>query len=1803
MKFSFFTFLILISSASYASGFGAEVSQKSKTPDKFINLPKEASYINFDSFNGSLNTGFKLPIPKVENELSKSIHFAYNSTRYRNLGYGLGFEFATSRFYKNPLTLRANYIFEHNGKAIEYNFDESSGIGHEAELTFFTKAKYNNDKSQIIISFPEGKRLFFNSSNGNLLREESSFKSSFLTYEWDNGLISKIKSYNNLTISFEYSDCKYEEKSKYLFAYGAHYKGAFINTKKCLSSVNYDNEKDVKKVVLSYSDSHLVKVIWEGNELTKIFTAKYANTEFNEDNVSNRIEETKKTISGSPSKDNVLISKGKFGQQFINRDKIVRDLQLRPAHEGAKFSDSIELANTYFADFDNDGVTDVIVESMQHIMGIKDEDIISNDDYGDDEDDARIPEFGAHHINVFRGEVNQSTGAYSLINNSPYQLSGSFKTMVPTCMWHSEDHKHPRENLCNQSSSDDWDYYSRFTPFDEAYRFQTFSHSSLLLGDFNGDGAIDVASCGANNYISYNGYSKFSPAKRHSFPCTSSSTAIDINQDGLSDIVSGKGVYINNGNENFTKLSNDDDFSELITYHQKVHQANGIVRSGENSSGNQSKLNSLSDKYKDKTVFRKHPSDKFELVADSNFQFQAINAKSRHTITYESEDSKWKESSHYGYKKISTFTNMYDGDVDVKYTVNGPKSVLKETTTSNLEIKKKTDFLYAQPIFEPVLNQFIGFQALKKSNSGLKDVNDNIYYIFYTDIKLSDNLKRVPIHGQVDTIAHCEENKCSLLDKIFDNQDFSEIDFNQAKSLKRNDWKVKYHNDLFSSPTYFKYNFKTIELTNYSNNQTVKTNENIYEQYSQNGPLKHKSRILEGANLPYPVGGSSVVPYQETIRQFKVSNGRKLIHSISENNFSNSNLPIKETNYSYILDNNEVRQVSVSQGINTQKVEFDKFGRQIKAISANGDVTTTKYTHIEENQIVTENNNTISTTNYDVLRSTLSKTIVNQAESVNLSTTFKYSQPFILDTVTHDDKTYSYDFKNNNNLIVTVTNEATESVMTLVYDQLGNITKTMKKNKGEAERLISKHVFNASSKKIEEYLPNDVNDEKLHYTFKYDILGRIENKTDHVSNTVSRSEYKDASLLFFINDQLLYKKRLTQTGVLANFEISDDNFEIDQTISKNIISIKSDFDELHYKYDQNNNVSTINNSIGRTIYKEDNALLTRTVNDAITYTKNSRDNITKFEEEDYYTINLKHDSLNRLKTIDNSLYNSNRTFEYSNTGQMKKDSILIDGQNLIKEVLFNKEDQLEKETLTLSDSKLELNYKYKNGRPSSIDNYVSSLEYDDYGYLSKIEYSNGTIVNYNYSSNGKLISFAVGDYKETNLYDSFGKVFKIVSNINPNKAEVTQVFEYTDDLRLKNKPSLKNNSNTIKRNENFSFSLNDVFSDNSRVIEAEGLEVVAQGFDQTLGLLSSQETIRYFSKELHYRNGTFTRYMFIANKLIGAFTINKDQVKFYPIVSDSRNSVRLAFDGSNIALMKNYNAWGELDKSTSSAKYNVEKNIQYDYALLKRHNLNSKYLISNSRLYFPAMGEWITIDPLLFSSPAKLLSQSIFEANGFIYAGGDPLNFIDPSGNFAEPVSATALIGIAGLTIGATGVAAYGIGRGALFLGNFLGGISDADYNSRVHSMNEGAAKAWNAVYKPIVENTAGLAGKLGFAASAGKGLLNAYTGRDMLHADSFDGFRFGQKKINGPQRLWEATSPVMGKMVGKMTEAMPMGWKFATESYWFGVDKIMAGSAESVGFYDDGFRFYNTQPSYNSYDSYNYDYGNSYYYNYNWNY
>ncbi|MBF0315444.1 MAG: peptidoglycan DD-metalloendopeptidase family protein [Oligoflexia bacterium] len=148
-----------------------------------------------------------------------------------------------------------------------------------------------------------------------------------------------------------------------------------------------------------------------------------------------------------------------------------------------------------------------------------------------------------------------------------------------------------------------------------------------------------------------------------------------------------------------------------------------------------------------------------------------------------------------------------------------------------------------------------------------------------------------------------------------------------------------------------------------------------------------------------------------------------------------------------------------------------------------------------------------------------------------------------------------------------------------------------------------------------------------------------------------------------------------------------------------------------------------------------------------------------------------------------------------------------------------------------------------------------------------------------------------------------------------------------------------------------------------------------------------------------------------------ALTING---KTYPLISDYLGNVRAMLSSDpttkrKVLWRRDYSAWGF--KAVLYNQENLEENKRLEQltlwsfaGLIELPGMNKPlvdkeqllFYFSKSRVYSPTIGEWMSVDPLVQSAPADLLSAP-GNWRGVEYASGDPINRTDPQG-LASPI-------------------------------------------------------------------------------------------------------------------------------------------------------------------------------------------------------
>lgn len=159
---------------------------------------------------------------------------------------------------------------------------------------------------------------------------------------------------------------------------------------------------------------------------------------------------------------------------------------------------------------------------------------------------------------------------------------------------------------------------------------------------------------------------------------------------------------------------------------------------------------------------------------------------------------------------------------------------------------------------------------------------------------------------------------------------------------------------------------------------------------------------------------------------------------------------------------------------------------------------------------------------------------------------------------------------------------------------------------------------------------------------------------------------------------------------------------------------------------------------------------------------------------------------------------------------------------------------------------------------------------------------------------------------------------------------------------------------------------------------------------------------RTASSSFHQINGELQKLIEVSGVPVGVLY----KGNFYPAIIDHRMAVvgLLNTDGSAIKFLRHQDAWGNLENVTGDRAF--EKQIAFGYARLMQNPLaeqvtKTKFYFSGTRVYSPAMGEWMSPDATVVWNPEKLINNP-GNWDPFKYANNDPLNFVDENGRFVN---------------------------------------------------------------------------------------------------------------------------------------------------------------------------------------------------------
>ncbi len=454
------------------------------------------------------------------------------------------------------------------------------------------------------------------------------------------------------------------------------------------------------------------------------------------------------------------------------------------------------------------------------------------------------------------------------------------------------------------------------------------------------------------------------------------------------------------------------------------------------------------------------------------------------------------------------------------------------------------------------------------------------------------------------------------------------------------------------------------------------------------------------------------------------------------------------TKYEYDANDTKIKEID-PEG-NTVQFFYDAAGRNYKTINPNGDTIVNSYnTGLQIDKTIFPNGGELKY-EYDVLgRNTSLTTPEGRTAYLKYDKNGRVIKEY---DQLGNGKKYTYDA--NGNIIV-------------VTDALGNTVNTD---------------YDANGRVIK------VTDEMSNvYTYTYDAFGNVLSSTDPMGYT----EYKEYDVMGYLsstkdkngnvtNYAVDNMGRLTKvTDPLGNQSTFEYNLRgnLVKQISPEQVEVNYEYDEVgrilkvidphthltNQSYDLNGNVVSITDELGNTRYIE--------------YDNNQ--NVVKKSDNLDNNILFTYDSMNNLTSITSrsSVGNNITTYEYDLDDKLIKETDVLGNSNL-----------------TTYDSV---------GRVETFidkDGIKTTFTYDKLNRPTKVEYGDGTEVNYTFNADGTINNFVDWNGTTSFEYDANGRTIKVIDHNNqilkyeydknnnetkiiyPNLEEVTKLYDANNKL-------------------------------------------------------------------------------------------------------------------------------------------------------------------------------------------------------------------------------------------------------------------------------------------------------------------------------------------------------------------------------------------------------------------------------------
>jgi hypothetical protein len=438
-------------------------------------------------------------------------------------------------------------------------------------------------------------------------------------------------------------------------------------------------------------------------------------------------------------------------------------------------------------------------------------------------------------------------------------------------------------------------------------------------------------------------------------------------------------------------------------------------------------------------------------------------------------------------------------------------------------------------------------------------------------------------------------------------------------------------------------------------------------------------------------------------------------------------------------------------------------------------------------------------------------------------------------------------------------------------------------------------------------------------------------------------------------------------------------------------------------------------------------------------TKSTINDATHLRTENTIKKGLLRESI--LGNADLKVMHSN--FDYNSFGQIIASRDRFRDFEIQKTIGYDDFGRLKFETANLKGKIFETQYTFKLNEVSSAMPWVSAIERDPLGNVTRISYANGgtlerdfapfshRLTRIRYLGTKQNVKSVL--YQETFGYNNALKIDRRVIENTLAKTPIEERFDYDPkNYQLitanaeKAKDALRSNGAVYKIGATSPLRMaGTYFSGTSNTINYTDHNGFARVFchkSAPLDAANPRCLIRLNPDEYVLSSGYYVRRIQIDGLTIGVWVDGT----FYPVVTDHLGSVKAIAtnDGKKLVLTRYYGPWGEKSVTAGSDSQLARFIDQFTiwsfaglvsnpiYESTRTPGTDIEIYWSTTRAFSPQLREWLTADPLVQWSPDSLVNKP-GNWHSVRYAGNDPMNQVDTSGLEAYTVGVgfTAILG------------------------------------------------------------------------------------------------------------------------------------------------------------------------------------------------